>query len=331
MRKRYTAAATSVGGDLRPQRRPRAADLLARRSPLRRGQARKRICDPGAQCRQRSNPRGNERRRRQRHQRRHRFAAADRLRPHALRERRYRRGRKSMSRTAAFYFTALPEQLCGADGPTRQCRRDRRGVVSRARATDRARTVPPPGCGAGRGAFGAGSGTGREQSSRRECRHRCGGRGRRRAPGDRPWAQRSFLRELHVVRAGERHAGRDAGHLLRFLREPARAGRSRCRAGAGSIASQSISRSGPLRSRPAGRNSHARTLACHRMGRLAYWAAHAHIRANERRRADACVRRRRPGGVRLRSTLATRAACTVTCCGSAGRAALPTNSSRTYG
>jgi len=131
--------------------------------------------------------------------------------------------RKSMARTAAFYFTALPDSYAARTG-----RPDNVGVIGVAVFRERARPIVL------------------EEFRRKDAGRESGGERLRGAidagaPGHRPRPQRDLVCELHPVRARERHAGGNDRDLLRFVREPARAGRARWLAAAGPTAPQSVS------------------------------------------------------------------------------------------
>jgi hypothetical protein len=110
--------------------------------------------------------------------------------------------RTSQSRTAAFFFTTLANSYA-----TRTGRPDNVGVIGVAVFRERPRVVQQFGGKLERQEAGLGS-DGREKVA---DRHRI-------------WQKRDLVRAVHRLPARKRHAERNDRNLLRFVREPARAG-----------------------------------------------------------------------------------------------------------
>ncbi len=170
--------------------------------------------------------------------------------------------RKSMSNTAAFYFTTLPDSYAARTGRPDNVgvigvavfrERPRRVVEQPLERLDRreaARDAAEP---MAKAAKPAGAGALNSEAAGRAAAE----------PRHRAWPQRIVVRELHPVRARQHGARADDHDLLRLVPESAGAGRAGRRAARRALAARSVSRSRPIHAGPAlnsevSRPSHAR-------------------------------------------------------------------------
>ena len=326
----------------------RAAGLREGRPALDRRHAGPRVRDPHPQHDRRARPGGDERRRRQRRLRRDRVAVADRATcssPYECVE--INGWRKSLSRTAAFYFTELPRRLRGAHRPS---------------ATTSASSASPFSA-SGRHASPSASRSAEDRRSTRAERRRHARtppRADARAPRERPRRsdaarrrhgrrarRRRATTERRLAKLGTGHGRSEQSHVQRDAlrarerRRPTQTlsihyDRRENLIAMGILPPPRDRRATPSIRFPPGRRASRRTrrraerVAAHadcapRAAPLAYLAGDARARPHRRRRRprrgpDARLRARATPRRSTRSTRGTRAACIATCCASARNA-----------
>ena len=311
--------------DHRPHRRSRAADLLPRGTPLRDRQAGQRIRDSHSQRRQRARAGGDERRRRQCDHRRHAHRRRSRVTcsaPFELRDRwlahehvahgsvllhdaaeflrRAHRAVPTTSASSVWRCSASGREWCSSSAASWKDSDAARDEVDRAASAR----------GAHRRSAQADAGAMAEKN-RRSAPDTAAAKPRTRST---PTSERASDTPSETIAIYY-----DSYENLLAQGVPVAPAADR-EVAAGAVPG----RRSPLRRRrrvdaTRGPDAGWRGHACHCIGPLAYWAGHARLRRDQRRRPDARLCRRRRGGVRCSLRAPQRAASIAICCANAAR------------